>query len=97
MPDSFFRADDISSEVDSVGAVNVEVCRGAEHGEVSAGHAVVGVAGWVGCAEIGFDFGDAQGDAGVAECGPEELGGDDVGGSGEVEHGIYTVTDHLID
>ncbi|MDR7354336.1 hypothetical protein J2S37_000874 [Corynebacterium felinum] len=32
----------------------------------------------------------------MAECGPEELGGDDVGGSGEVEHGSYTVTDRLI-
>lgn len=96
MPDSFFRTDDIPGEVDPVGAVNVEVCGWPEHGEVSTGHAVICVAGRVGCAKVGFDFGDAEGDVGVAQSGPEELGGDDVGGSSEVEHGIYTVTDRLI-
>jgi hypothetical protein len=76
----------VEAVVHAVDEVDVGAAGWAEEREVVGGEATVGVRGGVGEAEVGFDFGDATGEALAVEIADEELAeegsGDDFGGAG---------------
>jgi len=76
----------VEAVVHAVDEVDVGAAGWAEEGEVIGGEAAVGVRGGVGEAEVGFDLGDAAGEALAVEIADEEFSeegsGDGVGGAG---------------